>query len=70
MDNFDDPDATWLNEADLITLTTDVVKMLTHRVEQLYANNYITSLFKNTSRCRDLVSMVCEDLAEEGYKLN
>lgn len=63
MSEVDDPDLDWSKILDTVPkLTLSIVKMLTERVESMYANNYITSLFKNASRCKDLVGKITKQL--------
>lgn len=58
-----DPDFDW-NEMEkaIIEATIDVHKKLQKKVEELFPYNYITSLFKNSTRCRQLAA----DLFAEG----
>ncbi|WP_432847327.1 AIPR family protein [Amycolatopsis sp. CA-161197] len=63
MSKVDDPDLDWSKILDTVPkFTLSIVKMLTERVESMYANNYITSLFKNASRCKDLVGKITKQL--------
>jgi AIPR protein len=58
------PETAWQAQLDLIPAKTDAVldKMIEH-VEAEYPGNYITSLFKNASRCQHLVQLVSADRA-------
>lgn len=59
LQRIDDPEFSW--EAQLLKVpaaTRKALDQLTYYVEREYANNYITSLFKNSTRCRDLVQQV------------
>lgn len=56
LDRVDDADFDWESElARVPSITMKALDIVTDRVERDYANNYITSLFKNISRCRDIV---------------
>lgn len=58
-DRIDDADADWGPELDRVpALTGEMLTCLTAQVEQHFSQNYITSLFKNASRCRALVEAV------------
>lgn len=57
--SIDDPDVDWGRMSDAIEGgTTAVHKRLFANVEELFPNNYITSLFKNSARCRELAARI------------
>jgi hypothetical protein len=59
LDEIDDPDSDWdAQVARVPELTSEMLQSLTEQVESAFSQNYITSLFKNASRCRVLVSSV------------
>ncbi|MDG9674346.1 AIPR family protein [Micromonospora sp. DH14] len=63
MSRIDSPDENWAKQLEAVPdLTSTVLNLLTQHVEDAYGNNYITSLFKNATRCRDLVDRVRNDL--------
>jgi len=62
----DNPDFDWAGEtADLDSRTLAVLNLLIAEVEDQYPNNYITSLFKNASRCATLVANVKTKRADQ-----
>lgn len=62
--DIDDPDVDWdARRLEIPVLTERALDALTRKVEELHSTNYITSLFKNTSRCRFLVSEVLHILS-------
>ena len=64
MSAIDNPDADWKGQLDLVPkVTGDVLDLMIRHVESEYAGNYITSLFKNASRCENLVDLVRVDRA-------
>jgi hypothetical protein len=59
----DDPEFDWPSEiARIPGLTQKILKALIDEVDNVYPGSYVTSLFKNTSKCRDLVGRVRTDL--------
>ena len=61
----DDPDFAWNSELGKVyDHAKNVLARLIYWVEKEYGNNYITSLFKNSTRCRDLVEKVRADVTE------
>lgn len=59
----DNLDASWDDEmARVPALAAQALASLIHWVEAEYSNNYITSLFKNASRCRVLADRVQADM--------
>jgi hypothetical protein len=59
----DDPMADWTQRLDQVPkLALGALDGVTEVVESVFAENYITSLFKNIGRCRYLVTTVKEDL--------
>jgi AIPR protein len=60
----DDPETDWDAQLALVSAKTDeVLDLLIKHVEDEYSGNYITSLFKNASRCERLVDLAVSDLA-------
>jgi AIPR protein len=57
----DDPDSEWPNDWDEVRAEVDSVHAsLQELVEKQFPGNYITSLFKNASRCRQLASQLLQ----------
>jgi hypothetical protein len=55
----DDPDLNWTAELTKVTkLTQEITEILIDEVERTYPGSYVTSLFKSSAKCRDLVSKV------------
>jgi hypothetical protein len=55
----DDPDFDWDGQLQAVPKhVQEILDNLTFWVESEYANNYITSLFKNSTKCRDLAERV------------
>ncbi|MDN3357625.1 AIPR family protein [Actinomadura sp. DC4] len=55
----DDPELEWADELTKVEkLTGRVVEALIDEVEARYSTNYVTSLFKNITKCRDLAAGV------------
>jgi hypothetical protein len=64
MARIDEADTDWDAQLVLVADTTDgVLDLMIQRVEDEYAGNYITSLFKNAGRCEHLVKLVSADRA-------
>ncbi|GIE74188.1 putative abortive infection phage resistance protein [Actinoplanes philippinensis] len=63
----DNPDEPWDKQVASVPAATKVVlDSLSKHVEDAYGTNYVTSLFKNAGRCRDLVERVRKDLEKDG----
>lgn len=61
-----DPLADWTQRLESVPeLTLKVLESVTVQVEYYYAENYITSLFKNITKCRDVVALVKDTLEKE-----
>ncbi|MFC8899290.1 AIPR family protein [Streptomyces cinereoruber] len=59
LNKVDDPNYDWNIElARVHELTARVLSSLTASVEEAYPSNYLAPLFKNTTKCRDLVARV------------
>lgn len=59
----DDPFADWQTQLKIVDIITPIVlHFVTEHVNDEFADNYITSLFKNASRCRRLVRLTRGDL--------
>jgi AIPR protein len=55
----DDPDYNWnIEMAKIPALTEKTLTSLIDQIEDTYANNYLTSLFKNITKCRDVAEKV------------
>jgi hypothetical protein len=55
----DDPELDWDREmAKVPNLTQQILEALIDEVDNAYASSYVTSLFKNITKCRDLVGRV------------
>ena len=60
----DDADADWDTELAKVPAATDaILELLVANVEAMYPSNYITSLFKNASRCEALVRETAQQRA-------
>ena len=64
----DDPLVDWAQRLDQVPpLALQVLGAMTFVVETNFAENYVTRLFKNISKCRDLVAVVKQDLESMRY---
>jgi hypothetical protein len=64
MTRIDDADADWDTELAKVPAATDaILELLVANVEAMYPSNYITSLFKNASRCEALVRETAQQRA-------
>jgi hypothetical protein len=64
LDRVDDPEFDWEMQVSKVTsLVKGILPLLIKSVETMYGNNYITSLFKNAGRCRDIVQRVRVELS-------
>jgi AIPR protein len=59
LDRIDDPDYNWDAQLEEVpTRVQQITDALTYWVETEYANSYLSGLFKNVTKCRDLVEKV------------
>ncbi|MFJ8644901.1 AIPR family protein [Streptomyces sp. NPDC093546] len=66
LDKVDEPKYDWQIELDRVhDVTGSVLDTLIQSVEEAYPNNYLAPLFKNTTKCRDLVGRVEGRLASQ-----
>ncbi|MGI5340254.1 AIPR family protein [Streptomyces sp. CA-181903] len=64
LEKINDPGFNWDKELSRVHLVTgEVLASLTAAIEEAYPNNYLAPLFKNTTKCRDLVGRVEEALS-------
>ncbi|MDX6760578.1 hypothetical protein SIN09_14290 [Streptomyces sp. F8] len=59
LDKVDDANYDWGKETKRVHKVTGIaLEHLTEAIENTYSNNYLAPLFKNTTKCRDLVTQV------------
>jgi hypothetical protein len=59
LQRIDDPEFNWSRELEKVPeLAEKILGALIDEVEESYSSSYVTSLFKNTSKCRDLAGKI------------
>ncbi|MFB7475306.1 AIPR family protein [Kitasatospora sp. NPDC056184] len=64
LDKINDANYDWDKEIKRVPkVTGTILRQLTDAIESTYSNNYLAPLFKNTTKCRDLVAQVKANLS-------
>jgi hypothetical protein len=65
LDRIDDPDFDWDREtSDIPERTERALSLLIQNVESLFPGSYVTSLFKNITKCRQLTESIREQMLD------